>query len=392
MHLDPADRPGDPQRSAGQATSLALRFRTVNCGQLYPRYEVIERILRPARFLVTALTLMASARIGLAQTTPRRQAADSNARLTYHFQRPTQSALAIAKGGLGTLDGELVSVDLWRGDTVAQITARVRDATWATNPEVIGQARSGEIAFGSVRTYLRDDPRFRILVHPTLCRGCDGDLEVVFLRYSDRDGYLVSDSRRIMPSHNDTEPSTLVTLPFTTRIRVPWTWTSPDPIIGAAIRAKRSAVDASSVLPNGDGIWLVLKPASPQDGEASFILTLMPTHVGQGRLAEMSWPEIAEAERLEFRPEAERAATNTGRKITSWQGTTREEIGGRHGLLTRYSFTRSDGPPLRKETHAVYLGTQAIIAHVHLPAAAGSRAETALRQMMKSLRIGVDSL
>jgi hypothetical protein len=163
-------------------------------------------------------------------------------------------------------------------------------------------------------------------------------------------------------------------------------------VIEAALRGKRSTIDASNVLPEGDGTWVILRPRSTQDGEASVILMVMPTRVSQRGLKEISESALADAERNQFRPEAERAASNTGRTITRWEGTKREQLGGRYGLVTRYSFTRTAGPPLRKETHSVYLGTRAIIVHVHIPAASGSAAEAAVRQILASLRIGVDSL
>ena len=127
-----------------------------------------------------------------AQTPPR---VDSTARLTYRFRHPQGSALEIAKSGLPTLDGVLVSIDLQRGDTVAEITGRVRDETWNANLEVWGGAPGHkQIYFGRIRDYLRGDPRFRILVHPSWCVGCEGFLEAVFLPNND-EGYLVGPPR-----------------------------------------------------------------------------------------------------------------------------------------------------------------------------------------------------
>lgn len=127
--------------------------------------------------------------------------ADSTARLTYRFARPTQAALEITKTGLLSFDAVLVSIDLQRGDSIAQITGRVRDETWVLNPEVAGSApgQAPEIYFGRLQTYLRGDPRFRILVRPSPCAGCEGMREAVFLRYNET-GYLLGRPRRGRPS------------------------------------------------------------------------------------------------------------------------------------------------------------------------------------------------
>ena len=100
---------------------------------------------------------------------------DSAARLTYQFEHPTQTALEMAKAGLPSLDGDLVSIDPRWGDSVAEITGRVRAKTWARNPEVWGgMGRRKEIYFGRIQAYLRGDPRFRILVKPAFCVCCQG--------------------------------------------------------------------------------------------------------------------------------------------------------------------------------------------------------------------------
>jgi hypothetical protein len=146
------------------------------------------------RFLLYCLLALAPVR--LAAQAP----ADSNGRLTYHFRQPTKSALAIAMDGLPSLDGEFISIQVQRGDSVAQITARVRDSTWALNPEVWGESPGRRVFFGRLHAYLGGDPRFHILVKPAPCAGCEGEREAVFIRYADK-GYLVSGSRRIRPSH-----------------------------------------------------------------------------------------------------------------------------------------------------------------------------------------------
>lgn len=195
------------------------------------------------------------------------------------------------------------------------------------------------------------------------------------------------------PAVAQTSGSTLVTLPFSTSISVPWTWRSSTPAIEAALRGKRSTVDGSGLMPDGAGTWLVIAaPISPGGLEASVILVIMPTGVSQRELALMTKAEVASADRNNFRPEAEQSAANTGRAITSWEGTTQQLVGGRYGLVTRYTFSRQDGPPLRQESYAVYLGSHSIIAHAYLPAEPGTKVERDVQRIISSMKIGVDSI
>jgi hypothetical protein len=143
------------------------------------------------RLLLTVLLLLPCS-LG-AQT---HETADSNARLTYRFQHSTETPRQIAIDGLASFNAVLVSVDLEWGDSVAQITGRVKNETWAQDPEVWGGTPGHEqIYFGHIRTYLGGDPRFRILVKPSRCTGCAGIREAVFLRYNET-GYLVGRPRR----------------------------------------------------------------------------------------------------------------------------------------------------------------------------------------------------
>jgi hypothetical protein len=128
-----------------------------------------------------------------------REVTDSTQMLGYRFERPTKNGLALAMAGLPTLDGELVSIDLKWGDSVAQITGRVRKEAWASNPEVWGEAEGDQVYFGRLQAYLRGDPRFAILVHPTWCSGCEGMVSVVFLPHG-LSGYLVGRPRRREPA------------------------------------------------------------------------------------------------------------------------------------------------------------------------------------------------
>lgn len=119
-------------------------------------------------------------------------AVDDNDRLSYIFATPTSTALEHVNDGLHVLDGEFLAVGRVSGDTLAEIIARVRERTWQRNPEVVGGDPAGtSVSFGSLRDYLRGDPRFRILALPAYCKGCEGDRRIVFLPYADTTGYLV---------------------------------------------------------------------------------------------------------------------------------------------------------------------------------------------------------
>ena len=117
--------------------------------------------------------------------------ADSAARLTYYFVRPSQTALAQAMAGLPTLDGEFVAVYREEGDSIAEIIARVRDRSWRRNPEVWGRSPGDSVFFGRLQTYLWGDQRFRVLVLPAVCTGCEGDRRAIFLPFADTTGYVV---------------------------------------------------------------------------------------------------------------------------------------------------------------------------------------------------------
>ncbi|HTF39425.1 MAG TPA: hypothetical protein VK754_02400 [Propionibacteriaceae bacterium] len=142
------------------------------------------------RLLLNAL-LLAPARLAAQAPVP-----DSTARLTYRFEHPTKTPPETAMAGLPTFDAVLVSIDLQWGDSVAEITGRVREKTWALNPEVWGGSPSHdkEMYFGRIQSYLGGEPRFRILVHPARCAGCEGWREVIFFRYNDT-GYFVGRPR-----------------------------------------------------------------------------------------------------------------------------------------------------------------------------------------------------
>ncbi len=144
------------------------------------------------RSLILALGwvgLLACAPVVAQQTT----VAGPKDRLTYYFPEPHLPALDHAKDGLHVLDGEFIAVGQTRGDSVVEILARVREATWRENPRVVGGSPGeARVAFGPLQTYLRGDPRFRILAIPAACGGCPpGSRRIVFLPYSDTTGYLV---------------------------------------------------------------------------------------------------------------------------------------------------------------------------------------------------------
>lgn len=184
----------------------------------------------------------------------------------------------------------------------------------------------------------------------------------------------------------------LVRLPYSVGLTVPQAWTSPDSSVARKLRSRTAQVDLSGTLPDESGALLVLRPLSPDDGEASVVIMVLPTEISQARLAAMAPIEINAADHNYFLPEAETAASNTGRTITRWDGTQRTTVGGRYGLVTLYVFERPDGPPLRKETYAAYLGSRKVVVHVHLPLSPGSAAELAVRSLLASLTIGAREL
>jgi hypothetical protein len=145
------------------------------------------------RHFIPLLALIVPSQPLLAQV-----AVDTSNRITYRLERPTITALQLAKKGLPVFYGELLLVSLQRGDTIAELIARVRNSSWKTNSEVWlmgNNPGARRIPFGRLQNYLRGDQRFRILVLPAWCEGCEGDLTITFLPYADTTGYLVQGRR-----------------------------------------------------------------------------------------------------------------------------------------------------------------------------------------------------
>lgn len=129
-------------------------------------------------------------------------ATDSNSYLTYKFRQPSQPAIDHAIEALHVFDGEFVKMVYQRGDSIAQIIGRVRGVTWKNNPEVVGGDpgdSSLRASFGPVQEYLKGDPRFRILVIPSMCIGCDGVRSIIFVPFADSAVWIVEGRRRPPP-------------------------------------------------------------------------------------------------------------------------------------------------------------------------------------------------
>lgn len=187
--------------------------------------------------------------------------------------------------------------------------------------------------------------------------------------------------------------ATRVDLPYSTTITVPWTWRSSTPQVETALRARKQVLKGLNLVPDEEGNWLLVAAPFAEDGEeASVGLTIVPSRLGQADINSLSQAEINDADADYFRPEAERAAANNGLTITTWEGTKRTTLGGRHALVTRYTFTRPDGPPLRKTTYAVYLGPRAIFIHTFTSTSPATERSAAVASILASLSIGVDSL
>lgn len=187
--------------------------------------------------------------------------------------------------------------------------------------------------------------------------------------------------------------STRIDLPYSTTITVPWTWRSSTPQVETALRARKQVLKGINLVPDNEGNWLLVAAPFADDGEeASVNLMVMPSRLGQSDINALSQVEINDADANYFRPEAERAAANNGLTITTWEGTKRATLGGKQALVTRYSFARSDGPPLRKTTYAVYLGPRAIFIHTFTSTSPATERSAAVASILASLSIGVDSL
>jgi len=161
------------------------------------RKRAIIRESFDMKYLIACLCALASPPTLLLAQAP----VDSTIRLTYRFEQPTQTALQLATKGLAVLDGELLRLSLQRGDSIVELIGQVRTNSWATNPVVRGATKTNgsQIEFGRLQSYLRGDRRFRVLVIPASCQGCQGDLTVSLLPYADSTGFLVQGRRSPKP-------------------------------------------------------------------------------------------------------------------------------------------------------------------------------------------------
>jgi hypothetical protein len=181
-------------------------------------------------------------------------------------------------------------------------------------------------------------------------------------------------------------------LDYGIRLEVPGNWRADNAMVSAAMRSGRPTVDASSLRPDEGGHLITFATPSSDTDAASLSMTILPTGVSQADMARMSDQEVRAGEENSFRPEAERAARKNRLQITAWDGTSRQIVGGRYGLLTSYRFKYPNGQEMVKQTFSVYLGKHALHLHVFRPAAADQSVVSALNLMIQSLDIPIDSL
>ena len=184
------------------------------------------------------------------------------------------------------------------------------------------------------------------------------------------------------------EDDTVVCLGRGTRLTVPAGWTADDPRVAEALALGGGAVNGCRHDLGPHGIMLSLRPRASATNGASFTMMLLSCDgMDQEGCARLTDGAIAIADRKYFRPEAESGLGAGGWEISAWEGTTRTTVGSRFGLVTRFAVRHRDGRELRKETHAVYLGTRQLVIHVFLPAAAGTAVEDEVRRMLESVRV-----
>lgn len=183
----------------------------------------------------------------------------------------------------------------------------------------------------------------------------------------------------------DDPNSARILLPFGISLDVPIRWTTSRMDLGDYVSVRPDGVREAIRLPlQPNGHLILFGTQDGGAGEASIEISVFPTSVGQSFVRGMKEPELSRAER-EFRTEILDALAATGSALLSWDGLTREEIGGRSALLRRYRYRPESGRPLIMESYGIYLGRRSIQVRVQYSVDAGP----ALMREVEVVRKGV---
>jgi hypothetical protein len=184
-----------------------------------------------------------------------------------------------------------------------------------------------------------------------------------------------------------------VHLPFGLSLHVPHSWHADAPLVEQAMRDGSPIIDATSLTTSGEGTLIMFSyEPRTESGGNTIQISLTPTNVSQYAMARMSDSDIRRAEEDEFRPEVEKTLRSNNAVLLDWLGTSKEMVGGRYGLVTRYRYRDPRGPTFTKETHSAYLGRKAIHFHVFRREPRSPEVEREINGILTSLNIGVEAL
>jgi hypothetical protein len=155
------------------------------------------------------------------------------------------------------------------------------------------------------------------------------------------------------------ERLTILKLPHGITIGVPSDWRIDDATANKLVVESRSGiVDLSEILATSGHVILVGSPMHGS-GEASVEIGIVPSDVSQTEVAAMQVSDMAGADR-QIRDSIEALARKNDVQILAWYGTSKDSIGSKYALVSRYRYEMPKRIHLNMESYSVYLGSSAV--------------------------------
>ncbi len=188
------------------------------------------------------------------------------------------------------------------------------------------------------------------------------------------------------------ERQTLLRLPYGISVAVPKGWRSDREEVTAYLAGGKSAPGSVvNIRPDESGHLLILAGPLSEPGEASLQISIRPTRVSQAEVGTLSPTNIQEADRT-FHSDIENSARREGITVVAWHGTTRERLGGRLALVSRYRFRYPNKLDMQMESYGVYLGARSIHLRLQYPVVPTPGLQRDVDQIRRSIRLAADAL
>lgn len=185
-----------------------------------------------------------------------------------------------------------------------------------------------------------------------------------------------------------TESEQLVILRLTNGIEIgmPSDWRTDSSIANRLVKeAGQDPVDLSTLVPDSGHVIIVASPLHGF-GEGSAEISIMPTGVSQSQVKGMAMSVMPSVDR-QMRQEIESSAQKSGYKILSWRGTSKENLGSKVALVSRYRYRSSDQKQLNVESYGIYLGSHAVYIRFQYTDEDASILKESLERIKASVRI-----